>query len=119
MHGRGPAALRPGRGRDHRTTQGRPEFFDLNDKVCENCYKVKNVSGYVAEVQRQLAAQGICSYYDGEELAVKSTNDFSEQYDILLASGHMRRGPGSYRGSLPTGLVLGRARPAGRQKAAG
>lgn len=81
-----------------RTTQGRPDLFDLNDKVCENCYRVKNVSGYVAEVQRQLAAQGICSYYDGEELAVKKTNDYSEQYDILLASGHMRRGPGSNRG---------------------
>ena len=45
-----------------RTTQGRPEFFDFDDKKCENCYRVKNVDGYVAEVQRQLSAQGICSF---------------------------------------------------------
>jgi hypothetical protein len=81
-----------------RATQNRPDFFDFNNKKCENCYFVKNVSGYVAEVQRLLSAQGVCSYYDGEELAVKKTNDYSEQYDILLASGHMRRGVGSYRG---------------------
>ena len=53
--------------------------------------------------------QGICSYYDGEELAVKNTNDFNEQYDILLASGHMRRGAGLVPRHLPTVLVLGRA----------
>jgi hypothetical protein len=33
-----------------------------------------------------------------EEIGVKNSNDYSEQYDILLASGHMRRGLGSYRG---------------------
>jgi hypothetical protein len=79
-------------------TQNRPDLFDFNDKKCDNCYLVKNVSAYVAEVQKLLSAQGICTLWDGEELAAKSSNDFSEQYDILLASGHMRRGPGSYRG---------------------
>jgi hypothetical protein len=79
-------------------TQSRPELFDFSDKKCDNCYLVKNVSGYVAEVQKVLSAQGICTLWDGEELAAKRSNDFSEQYDILLASGHMRRGPGSYRG---------------------
>ena len=81
-----------------RATQTRPDLFDFGDKKCENCYRVKTVNGYVAEVQRQLSADGICSHYDGEELAVKNTNAFSEQYDILLSSGHMRRGVGSYRG---------------------
>lgn len=79
-------------------TNSRPDLFDLDNKVCANCYYVKNINGYVKQVQNQLAAQGICSYWDGEELAVKNTNQYSEQYDILLASGHMRRGVGSYRG---------------------
>jgi len=79
-------------------TNTRPDLFDLNNKVCDNCYYVLNVNGYVRQVQNELAAQGICSFWDGEELAVKNSNQFSEQYDILLASGHMRRGPGSYRG---------------------
>jgi hypothetical protein len=79
-------------------TQSRPDLFDFDDKKCDNCYLVKNVNAYVAEVQKRLSGQGVCSLWDGEELAVKKTNDFSEQYDILLSSGHMRRGPGSYRG---------------------
>ena len=79
-------------------TQSRPDIFDFGDKKCDNCYLVKNVNAYVAEVQKQLSGQGVCSLWDGEELAVKKTNDYSEQYDILLSSGHMRRGAGSYRG---------------------
>ena len=85
-------------------TQAHPEYFDLNDKVCPDCYLVKNVNGYVTEVQKALVDQGICSYWDGEELAVKSTNTFSEQYDILLADNHMRRRPGAYRGDCRPAL---------------
>ena len=80
-------------------TKSRPDIFDFDDKKCDNCYYVKNVGAYVSEVQKALSAQGVCSHWDGEELAVKNTNNFSEQFDILLASGHMRRGVGSYRGT--------------------
>jgi hypothetical protein len=79
-------------------TKSRPDIFDFNDKKCENCYYVKNVDAYVAQAVKQLNARGVCALYDGEEMAVKDSNSFSEQYDILLASGHMRRGTGSYRG---------------------
>jgi hypothetical protein len=79
-------------------TQTHPEYFNFNDTRCPNCYLVLNVSGYVSEVQKQLSNAGVCSYYDGEELAVKTSNGFNEQYDILLASGHMRRAPSAYRG---------------------
>jgi hypothetical protein len=75
-----------------------PEYFDFNDKKCDNCYYVKNVDGYLNGVIKQLNKQGVCAQYDGEEMAVKNSNAFSEQWDILLASGHMRRGAGSYRG---------------------
>jgi hypothetical protein len=75
-----------------------PEWFDFNDKKCDDCYYVKNVDGYLNGVIQQLNNQGVCAHYDGEEMAVKDSNNFSEQWDILLASGHMRRGPGSYRG---------------------
>ena len=79
-------------------TKSRPDIFDFNDKKCENCYYVKNVSAYLTQVVKQLNALGVCAQYDGEEMAVKDSNNYSEQYDILLASGHMRRGAGSYRG---------------------
>jgi len=79
-------------------TKSRPDLFDFDNKKCENCYYVKNVSAYLTQVVKQLNALGVCAQYDGEEMAVKDSNSYSEQYDILLASGHMRRGAGSYRG---------------------
>jgi hypothetical protein len=79
-------------------TTARPDLFDFDDKKCDNCYYVKNVDGYVNQVIKHLNAQSVCALWDGEEMAVKKTNDYSEQYDILLASGHIRRGAGSYKG---------------------
>jgi len=85
-------------------TKARPDIFDFNDKKCENCYYVKNVDAYINQAVKQLNARGVCALYDGEEMAVKDSNTFSEQYDILLASGHMRRGEGSYRGGCKPAL---------------
>ena len=78
-------------------TQQQPSVFDFNNKLCENCYYVNNEAAYVAGVIKNLNAAGLCALYDGEELAVKNSNSFNEQYDILLSSGHIRRGGGSYR----------------------
>jgi hypothetical protein len=77
--------------------QQQPGIFDLKNKTCEDCYYVKDVSKYATGVIRNLNAAGMCAQYDGEELAVKQSNSNSEQFDILLASGHIRRGPGVYR----------------------
>ena len=78
-------------------TQQQPSIFNVNNNICENCYYVKDVSAYTAGVIRNLNAAGYCALYDGEELAVKNSNSFNEQYDILISSGHIRRGAGSYR----------------------
>ena len=78
-------------------TQQQPSIFDFNNNICQNCYYVKDADAYVAGVIRNLSAVGFCAQYDGEELAVKNSNSFNEQYDILISSGHIRRGGGSYR----------------------
>jgi len=78
-------------------TQQQPNIFDFNNKVCENCYYVKNEGKFTAAVIANLNAMGLCAHYDGEELAVKNSNSFNEQFDILLYTGHARRGAGSYR----------------------
>ena len=78
-------------------TDQQPSIFDFNQKTCENCFYVKNESAFVNGVIKNLNAAGYCAYYDGEELAVKNSNAFNEQYDILVSSGHIRRGAGSYR----------------------
>jgi hypothetical protein len=82
-----------------RVTQKHPELFNFKDARCPNCYYVKDVDAYVAQVQRELAKQGLCSFSDGEEIGVKQSNNRSDQYDIILASNHIRRGDGSYRGN--------------------
>ena len=79
-------------------TQKRPALFDFADRTCDDCYRVLDVSGYYAAVQAELAARGVCTFSDMEEISAKDGNESSEQFDILLASGHIRRGPGVYRG---------------------
>jgi hypothetical protein len=75
-----------------------PQVFDLNSTSgCGSCYKVRNVDRYVTRMPKLMEQRGLCSIYDGEELAVKKTNKFSDQYDILTASFHIRRDRGSYR----------------------
>jgi hypothetical protein len=79
-------------------TQKHPELFDFNDKKCDNCYFVKDIDTYVSQVVKELGKMGLCALWDGEEIALKESNSYSEQYDIILSSGHIRRGPGCYRG---------------------
>lgn len=73
-----------------------PEYFNLKDKTCGNCYKVVNVKGYEAALVQNLGRRGLCAVA-GEEVGVKNTNTFNEQYDLLLSSLYIRRGEGSYQ----------------------
>jgi hypothetical protein len=79
-------------------TDGYPELFDFGRKKCDNCYYVRDVDRYIGLVIQELSGMGLCAHWDGEEVAVKKTNAFSEQYDIILWDDHIRRGSGSYRG---------------------
>jgi hypothetical protein len=72
-----------------------PGMFEKRD--CTGCYDVLNVDGYLQAVVQQMSARGYCAMYDGEELAVKNTNDFNEQFDILTADERVRSGGESYR----------------------
>jgi hypothetical protein len=75
-----------------------PALFNLGKtQGCGNCYEVVNPSRYVQRMAEMVRRQGLCSIYDGEELAVKNANSFSDQYDILTAQSFIRRQGGSYR----------------------
>ena len=81
-------------------TREQPAIFDFGDVQPggdPNWYKVKDEAAYSQGVVKILLAKGVCARWDGEELNVKTNNVSSENYDILTASGHMRRGDGSYR----------------------
>jgi hypothetical protein len=64
--------------------QQRPDIF--------NGTAVVKHSEYMNGVVANLRARGLCAIVDSDdEIAVKNTNTFSDQYDILLSTGHVRR----------------------------
>jgi hypothetical protein len=76
-----------------------PQWFDLKKTRggCENCYYVLNADKYVNRVAELVTKDGLCGHYDGEELAVKNSNAFNDQYDIFTSDGYIRRQYASYR----------------------
>jgi hypothetical protein len=76
-----------------------PQWFNLKDTRggCENCYLVLKPDQYVNRVAELITKNGLCGHYDGEELAVKNSNSFNDQYDIYTSDGYIRRQYGSYR----------------------
>lgn len=76
-----------------------PQAFNLGRTRggCANCYQVVDPTRYVTRVAQAITKNGVCGYYDGEELAVKSSNQFNDQYDILTSDGYIRRQGGAYR----------------------
>jgi hypothetical protein len=74
----------------------RPELFNLTDEASPGSYRVLDNEEYFSGVIANLQAKGFCAAKLGEQLQVKASNDLSEEYDILLSSGHIRRGVGSY-----------------------
>ncbi len=76
-----------------------PGLFDLRDSSggCGNCYRVLDSDRYWAAVTAAIQRRGLCATNDGEELAVKNTNAWNDQYDIITGSGYVRRQLGAYR----------------------
>ena len=76
-----------------------PQYFNKNRTRggCGNCYQVVDPTGYVNAVAAAVTKNGVCGYYDGEELGVKNSNSFNDQYDILTSDMFIRRQGGSYR----------------------
>ena len=75
-----------------------PEYFKGNIVVNEAAY-------YVGLI-RLLDRKNLCATFDGEELAVKSTNEYSDQYKVLTSCG---RDQAHLHGNLLPGGVPARA----------
>ncbi len=78
-------------------TRQQPQIFNFNDEAGPGGYRVLDQDKYVAGVIANLRAKDFCAGFDLKELQIKNGNEFSEQYDILVSTGHARRGDGSYR----------------------
>lgn len=77
--------------------QQRPDIFDLSNQRGNGGYFVVKHSEFMNGVVANVRSRGLCAIVDSDdEIAVKNTNSFNDQYDILLSSGHVFRGDGSY-----------------------
>jgi hypothetical protein len=74
-----------------------PEIFNLNESSGAGQYRVRSPGRYYVGLIQNLEAQGLCAGFDGEELEVKSSNDFNDQFHVMTSAFNMRRGAGSYR----------------------
>jgi hypothetical protein len=100
-----------------RLIQQRPQIFDLEDEAGAGtrAYKVLDVDAYFDGVVANLVAQGLCAQRDLDDayqqtIFVKESNEYSEEFDLILSSGYMRRGSGTYRTSCtPAAFPIERA----------
>ena len=77
-----------------------PELFDFSDiNPGTDWPRVTNIDAYQQGVVDLLAQQGYCAFFDGEEIQMKRTNEFSEHYDVNYKDEYVRRGEGTYRGA--------------------
>jgi hypothetical protein len=77
-----------------RVIEEHPDWFDLRRPRATGLYPIRDVPNYVQAVVENLRKQGLCAINDGEEIAVKNSNDFNDQFDIITADAFIRR---SYR----------------------
>jgi hypothetical protein len=80
-----------------------PQYFDLTVEAGPHTgqFRVLRKEQYIDAVLENLRALGLCAEradYDWEIIQVKETNDLSEDFDIYLSDGYIRRG-GAYRQS--------------------
>jgi len=78
----------------------KPQLFDFDDiNPGTNWPRLKDANAYQQGVVDILVKKGYCAIFDGEEITVKRTNDFTEHFDINYSDRYVRNGPGTYRGS--------------------
>ena len=78
--------------------QQRPELFDPS-QAAGGSPLVRDLAAYHAAMIEALVARGYCGRFDGEEIQIKRSNEFTEHYDVNYADRYVRRGSGAYRGS--------------------
>jgi hypothetical protein len=75
-----------------------PEYFNTGDtQPGTDFVRIVNPDAYFRDLTLAINRQGLCAFYDGEEMAIKRENRYSEQYDLFGGAGYARRGEGSYQ----------------------
>jgi hypothetical protein len=77
-----------------------PELFDYTDiNPGTNWPRLTDTAAYQEGLMEILNEKGYCTLFDGEEIQMKRTNEFSEHYDVNVRDEYVRRGHGIYRGA--------------------
>jgi hypothetical protein len=79
------------------TVRQYPRAFDQENINGAGQYAVLSSGQFYVGLVQNLNAKGLCAGFDGEEIWIKSSNDFNDQYQVLPSNGHIRRGESSYR----------------------
>jgi hypothetical protein len=86
------------------TVRQNPGIFDLTQDIVPGSgqYKVLDAQAYLDGVVANLRAAGLCAQRDPDEagaetIQVKDSNSYSEDFDVIVSSGFIRRGNGAYR----------------------
>lgn len=97
----------------------RPQLFDLHDEHSPGgrAFRVVDHDGYMNGLVATLLAAGLCAERDVDDadqsqIFVKESNDYSEEFDVVLGSGHMRRGARCYRTTCAPAAFPAVPRPA-------
>ncbi len=85
--------------------QQKPQIFDLKDEAFapgSGNFKVLDREAYLNGLVANLLAAGLCAQrdpgdYNYEQVQAKNENGFSEDFDVLLSSGHMWHSRSAYR----------------------
>ncbi|HXK10532.1 MAG TPA: hypothetical protein VMT70_12860 [Vicinamibacteria bacterium] len=84
-----------------RLVKEKPQLFDLQEEAGAGTgqYRVLDAEGYADGLIADLRAAGLCAErtLDLQRLAVKDSNSFSEEWDLLSSSGFIRRTANAYR----------------------
>jgi hypothetical protein len=73
-----------------------PDIFDMNNTAGPGKPYVKDKNRYFAAVVKNLHDNNVCAVAEKEEIGVKTTNDYNEQYNVLTSGSYVRNGDGIY-----------------------
>ena len=118
------SCARFGAGREGNCSRNSTNFMEdvdavLSELIRERPAMFENTGGglrvastgqfYVAFLQK-LDQRGICAQFDGEEVGMKNSDSFSEQFHMVTSDQILRRGESSYRATCVPASFPGAAR---------
>ena len=76
-----------------RLAEHHPEYFDLTNTAGPGEWRVLQPHAYLGGLVDELRTAGFCAETDQSSIvSVKSSNDLSEDYNVLLPTDHVQRG---------------------------